>query len=64
MSDIAEIFSKDPLSLTKADRAEIIAKYREARTQFTLGAKQAGATKKIKEKGPKITNIDDLLGDL
>lgn len=64
MSDIAELFAKDPLNLTKQDIDDIIARYREARQQFTLGAKSAGSTKKIKADTPKITNLDDILGDL
>jgi hypothetical protein len=64
MSEIGELFTRDPLSLTKPDLDLIIARYREARTQFTLGVKAAGATKKIKTDAPKITNLDDLLNDL
>lgn len=66
MSDIAALFQKDPLSLTKDDISAIIAKYREARGNFNLGEKSAGATKKVapKEKGLKETklDLDDLLG--
>jgi hypothetical protein len=61
MSDIADLFAKDPLALTREDLSLIIARYREARTQFNLGAKQAGSTKKIKEAKPKITNLDDII---
>ena len=64
MSDLAKLFSEDPLKLTKEDRAQIIAHYREARTQFNLGAKDAGAAKKLKgAAAPKITNLDSILGD-
>lgn len=58
MTDIAELFSTDPLSLTKDNITEIITAYRKARAQFDLGAKGAGSTKKVKEKGPKITDIN------
>lgn len=58
MTDIAELFSLDPLSLTKDNTTEIITVYRKARAQFDLGAKGAGSTKKVKEKGPKITDLD------
>lgn len=60
MSDIAAIFAKDPLELTNPDIEDIIKYYREKRAQFNLGDKTAGATKKIA--GPKITNVDELLG--
>jgi hypothetical protein len=60
MSDIADLFSRDPEKLTKDDIRAIIAKYREARQQFILGAKQAGSAKTIKREIPKITNLDDL----
>ncbi len=64
MSDIAELFSRDPLKLTKTDIGEIVAYYRERRSQFNLGDKTAGATKKMKAPaGPKETklDLDDLL---
>jgi len=65
MSEISDLFARDPLSLTREDIDAIIARYREARAAFNLGEKQAGATKKIKEKSdvPKITklDLDDLL---
>jgi hypothetical protein len=60
MSDIADLFTRDPENLTKDDIRAIIAKYREARQQFILGAKQAGAAKNVKRETPKITNLDDL----
>lgn len=62
MTDIAALFAKDPLSLTKDDLSAIIAHYRAARAQFNLGEKQAGAAKKLS--GPKVEKLDlkDLLG--
>jgi len=62
MTDIAELFQRDPKDLTREDRAAIIARYREARTQFILGVAQAGSPKKVKEVKPKLTSLD--LGDL
>jgi Holliday junction resolvase len=66
MSDIATLFTEDPLKLTKENLDEIIAYYRNARAQFTAGVKSAGATKKMKDASSvtKITNLDDILGDL
>lgn len=63
MSDIAELFARDPLSLSKQDIGEIVKYYREKRAQFNLGDKTAGSTKKMKsEPGPKITDVNELLG--
>ena len=66
MSDLAEIFAKDPLKLTISDEEYdlIIARYREARNQHNLGVRAAGSTKKVKAEQPKITNLDDLLGEI
>lgn len=61
MSDIAELFARDPLSLTRENIDEIITYYRAARANFILGEKQAGATKKMKAAaGPKVkmTSLD------
>lgn len=67
MSDIAELFARDPLELTKADIGEIVSYYRTARAAFNLGEKSAGSTKKMKA-GPKepteVKDLKDLLGDL
>ena len=65
MTDIAELFSTDPLKLTRENRAEMIQVYRAARTQFHLGNAQAGSSKKLKEKAPKITalDLDELLDE-
>lgn len=54
MSDIAELFSRDPLKLTKEDIGEIISYYRQKRAQFNLGDKTAGSTKKMKTADPKV----------
>jgi putative alpha-1,2-mannosidase len=67
MSEISELFAKDPLSLTKEDRTAIIAHYRENRERYMQGAKlqtteKAPKTPKEKAvKGPKITlSLSDL----
>ena len=66
MSDIQSLFNKDPLELTRDELKEMAAYYRDKRNQFNLGDKQAGATKRLKPNAPsvKISNIDELLGDL
>ena len=63
---IAELFERDPLSLTDRDLDVIIAKLRESRAQFQLGQKAPTAPKvkapKKLEPIPAGTKIDlDLL---
>ena len=38
-TDVAELFRRDPLTLTRADIAPMIAELRRARATFNLGAK-------------------------
>lgn len=54
MSDLAELFARDPLRLSQQDLDVIIARYRAARTQFELGAKSAGSSKKLKADTPTV----------
>lgn len=64
MSDMAELFARDPLNHTRESIDAIIAYYREARKNFILGEKSAGSTKKMKaapkSDGPKLGS-DDLM---
>jgi len=67
MTDIAALFAKDPLELTKDDIDAEIAYYRTARANFNNGEKAAGSTKKMKEASAptaKVTtlDLDKLLG--
>ena len=65
MSDIAELFARDPLELSKQDLGEIVTYYRQKRAQFNLGDKTAGSTKKMKADTPKIKmSADELLKGL
>lgn len=45
MTDIMELFARDPLDLSKQDVALIVAKFRESRKAFNLGNSRAGSTK-------------------
>lgn len=45
MSDIAELFARDPLDLTDQDLDTIIAKLRASRAAFNAGEKSAGSMK-------------------
>ena len=62
MSDMAELFARDPLKHTRESIDEIVAYYRGARKAFILGEKSAGSTKKAKAAGPakgaKLTSLD------
>lgn len=64
MSDMAELFARDPLKHTRESIDSIIVYYREARKNFALGEKSAGSTKKMKAvpkaDGPKLGS-DDLM---
>lgn len=53
MSEISDLFAKDPLLLTKVDRSAIIAKYREDRAKYFLGTGKLSATEKKALSGPK-----------
>lgn len=59
MSELSELFERDPLKLTDQDIATIVARMRESHTQFELGAK-APPVPKLK----KSTKTQDLLKDL
>lgn len=57
MSDIAELFRRDPLQLTKDDFTQIVAKFRESRHQFAAGNIKAGSTKPQTEKQKSISSL-------
>ena len=50
MSDLAALFARDPMKLTKEDVRSIISIYRDKRKQFNLGGTLAG---KVKPASPK-----------
>ncbi len=61
MTDIAELFDRDPLSLTTQDLDTIISTLRTQRANYNLGEKAAGKQPKAKaERKPvsKATSID------
>lgn len=57
MSDIQELFARDPLKLTKSDISAIVERFRQARGQFNLGNLKAGKTKPPTEKEKKILDL-------
>ena len=61
MSDISELFSRDPLSLTTEDIDKLIYHYREARQRHLLGESTKPAKPSKKEKAPPVNlTLDDL----
>lgn len=45
MTDIAELFARDPQKMTRDDITAIVQKLRESRHQFNMGNVRAGSTK-------------------
>jgi len=63
MSDLTELFSRDPLRLSKDDVRAIVLAYREKRKQFNLGGTLAGKVKPAPAKSMALANAvksDDL----
>lgn len=58
MTDIAELFARDPLKLTKDDIEKIVTYYRSCRAQFNLGNLQAGSAKPKKEPKAAAPGLD------
>jgi hypothetical protein len=50
MADIAELFSRDPLSYSEQDLTIIVEEMRKSRHAFNLGNIKAGSTKPRTEK--------------
>lgn len=59
MSDIAELFARDPLKLTKTDITKIIEEMRKSRHAFNAGNMKAGSTKPPTEKQKTIIDLAD-----
>lgn len=47
MSDLAELFARDPLKLTREDVGAIVERLRAARAQFAAGGEKAKAAGKV-----------------
>lgn len=60
MSDISELFQRDPLSLTKDNLDDIIKHYRDARAKYLLGEGVAKPKKPEKKPPPVNLTLDDL----
>jgi len=55
--DIQELFSRDPLNLTKTDISTIIEEMRKSRHNFNLGNMKAGSTKPKTEKQKQLEEV-------
>lgn len=57
MTDLAELFARDPLELTKDDIRSIIEEMRKSRHAFNAGNAKAGSTKPKTEKQKAIASL-------
>lgn len=59
MTDIAELFQRDPLTYTKegGELRAIIEKMRQSRHQFNAGNLKAGSTKPLNEKQKRVQEL-------
>lgn len=62
MTDITELFARDPLLLSKQDITSIVEKFRESRHKFSLGNKTAGKTKALTAAEKRALELKDQLG--
>jgi hypothetical protein len=56
-TDIAELFARNPLELTKDDISTIITEMRKSRHAFNAGNMKAGSTKPLSEKQQQIASL-------
>jgi len=61
MTDLAELFSRDPLKLTDDNIRSIIEEMRKSRHAFNAGNAKAGSTKPKTEKQKALLAIADKL---
>lgn len=57
MTDLAELFSRDPLGLSTDDIRSIIEEMRKSRHAFNAGNAKAGSTKPLTEKAKQIASL-------
>lgn len=57
MSDLAELFARDPLQLSKDDIRSIVEEMRKSRHAFNAGNVKAGSTKPLTEKQKAIASL-------
>ena len=64
MSELSELFARDPLGLTDPDIAKIVAKMREHQAQYELGIKAPPVGERKKAPGKAATAAQGLLKEL
>jgi hypothetical protein len=57
MTDLAELFARDPLNLTDDDIRSIVEEMRKSRHAFNAGNAKAGSTKPKTEKQKQIASL-------
>lgn len=62
MTDLSELFARDPLELSRQDINTIVEEMRKRRGQFALGNMKAGSTKPLTEKQKTVAAIADKMG--
>lgn len=62
MSDIQELFDRNPLDLTSEDLTELVTYFRAKRGQFLAGNLKAGSTKKPTEKQQAAIELGKSIG--
>lgn len=63
-SDVTNLFSRDPFSLTREDIEDIVKTFRASRHKFNAGNMRAGSTKPKTEKQKQAEKIAASLGEL
>lgn len=61
MSDLSDLFARDPLSLTKPDITTIVAELRKSRHAFNAGNLRGGSMKPPTAKQQELTSLADKL---
>lgn len=61
MSDIAELFARDPLQLSQQDIETMVAEMRKSRHAFNAGNMKAGSTKPKTEKQKAVSELSSKL---
>ena len=57
MTDLSQLFARNPLDLTREDLTTLVEAYRKARHQFSLGNATAGRTKLLTEKQQRVASL-------
>lgn len=57
MTDLAELFARDPLLLSQQDLTSIIEEMRKSRHAFNAGNAKAGSTKSKTEKQKQVSDL-------